>query len=83
MLLPIQDENPTYSKPVITVALLAANVMVFIYQMILGPAGEQLFIFGTAVIPSPSLLYMSYQKEFGTKGGTITIRFMPLISRSI
>jgi len=51
MLLPIQDENPTYSKPVITVALLSANVMVFIYQMILGPAGEQLFIFGTAVIP--------------------------------
>jgi len=51
MLLPIQDENPTYSKPVITVALLSANVMVFIYQMILGPAGEQSFIFGTAVIP--------------------------------
>ena len=51
MLLPIQDENPTYTKPVITVALLSANVMVFIYQMILGPAGEQLFIFGTAVIP--------------------------------
>ena len=51
MLLPIQDENPTYSRPVITVALLSANVMVFIYQMILGPAGEQLFIFGTAVIP--------------------------------
>ncbi|HIG48278.1 MAG TPA: rhomboid family intramembrane serine protease [candidate division Zixibacteria bacterium] len=51
MLLPIQDENPTYSKPVITVALLSANVMVFVYQMILGPAGEQLFIFGTAVIP--------------------------------
>ena len=51
MLLPIQDENPTYSRPVITFALLSANVMVFIYQMILGPAGEQLFIFGTAVIP--------------------------------
>ncbi|MDP6053686.1 MAG: rhomboid family intramembrane serine protease [Candidatus Latescibacteria bacterium] len=51
MLLPIQDENPTYSKPVITVALLSANVMVFVYQMILGPAGEQLFILGTAVIP--------------------------------
>ena len=51
MLLPIQDENPTYSKPVITVALLSANVIVFVYQMILGPAGEQLFIFGTAVIP--------------------------------
>ena len=51
MLLPIQDENPTYSKPIVTIALLSANVLVFLYQFMLGPVGEQLFIFKTAAVP--------------------------------
>lgn len=51
MLLPIQDENPTYSKPVVTMAILTVNVFVYIYQLLLGPAREQLFIFQTAAIP--------------------------------
>lgn len=37
MFLPLKDINPTYRKPVITISLIVINVLVFIYQMSLGP----------------------------------------------
>ena len=51
MLLPLQAESPSYGRPVITYGLLAANVAVFLFQFVLGPVGEQIFIFKTAAIP--------------------------------
>ena len=51
MLLPLQAESPTFSRPVVTYALLAANVAVFIFQAVLSPLGEQIFIFKTAAVP--------------------------------
>ena len=51
MLLPLQAESPTFLRPVATYALIVANVAVFIFQVVLGPLGEQVFIFKTATIP--------------------------------
>ena len=51
MLLPLQAESPSFARPVITYALLAANVAVFLFQWVLGPVGEQIFIFKTAAVP--------------------------------
>ncbi len=51
MLLPLQAESPSFSRPVATYALLAANVAVFIFQAVLSPLGEQIFIFKTAAVP--------------------------------
>lgn len=51
MLLPLQAESPTSSRPVVTYALLAANVAVFLFQAVLSPLGEQIFIFKTAAVP--------------------------------
>ncbi len=51
MLLPLQAESPSFSRPVVTYALLLANVVVFLFQWLQGPLGEQIFIFKTAAIP--------------------------------
>ena len=40
MLLPLKDMNPTERRPVVTIALIAINVAVFIYQISLGRYGH-------------------------------------------
>ena len=39
-MIPISDENPTRSVPYINYALIALNVLVFIWQISLGPSGQ-------------------------------------------
>ncbi|MEM8719931.1 MAG: rhomboid family intramembrane serine protease [Cyanobacteria bacterium P01_G01_bin.39] len=49
-MIPLKDENPTYSTPIVVYALIAINVVVFLHQMTLGsgvPGFFQLY----AVIP--------------------------------
>ena len=50
-MIPIRDENPTHSVPIITYLLIALNVVVFIYQTMLGSYNEQ-FIYQFAMIPN-------------------------------
>lgn len=50
-MIPLKDDNPSYTKPVVTVSFLAANVAVFLFQLLLSSTGEQIFIFKTAAIP--------------------------------
>ncbi|MEO5656262.1 MAG: rhomboid family intramembrane serine protease [Nitrospiria bacterium] len=46
-MIPLRDENPTTITPVVTMGLIAANVLVFLYQMSLGGSGEELvYTFG-------------------------------------
>ena len=40
-MIPLRDDNPTTLKPVITVGLLVLCVLVFVWQLSLGPAVEQ------------------------------------------
>ncbi|MBE9047838.1 rhomboid family intramembrane serine protease [Pleurocapsales cyanobacterium LEGE 10410] len=49
-MIPIRDENPTYSTPVVVYALIAINVVVFLHQMSLGSGLEGFFQL-YAVIP--------------------------------
>ena len=49
-MIPINDENPTPSTPIVVYALIAINVVVFLHQMTLG-AGMQGFFQLYAVIP--------------------------------
>lgn len=50
-MIPLKDDNPTETTPYVTVALIAINIIVFIYQLSLGPRGDQLFVFRTGIIP--------------------------------
>jgi len=50
-MIPLKDDNPTYSFPFITILIIITNVVVFFYQFILGPEGEEAFVLRTAAIP--------------------------------
>ena len=49
-MLPLRDVNPTRQFPIMTVILIAINVLVFIYELILGPQLEG-FVQSWAIIP--------------------------------
>ena len=50
-MIPIKDDNPTYSFPFVTLGIVVVNVAVFFYQVMLGPRGGEFFIYRTAAIP--------------------------------
>ncbi|HKY33502.1 MAG TPA: rhomboid family intramembrane serine protease [Candidatus Polarisedimenticolia bacterium] len=50
-MIPLRDDNPSRSAPVVTVVLLAANILVFLYEMSLGPEIEEL-VFKMGLIPA-------------------------------
>jgi len=50
-MIPLKDDVPSLSFPFITVALIAANVLVFLYELSLGPHGRDAFLLGAAAIP--------------------------------
>jgi membrane associated rhomboid family serine protease len=43
LMIPLRDENPTRSIPLVNYGLIAINVLVFLWQVILGPAGDMIF----------------------------------------
>ena len=49
---PISDVIPSRRTPVVTVALIGANVLVFLYQLTLSQPDLQLFVASYAVIPA-------------------------------
>jgi membrane associated rhomboid family serine protease len=51
-MIPLHDDNPTTIQPVITVAFMVACVLVFFYQMSLGPRGGQVFVYQFGAIPA-------------------------------
>jgi len=52
MLIPLKDNNPSRSYPVVNITLLFANVVVYLYQLALPPHDQQLFILSNATIPA-------------------------------
>lgn len=50
-MIPLSDDNPTSTRPTVTIALLVANALVFLYQLALSAGAEQIFIYQTATIP--------------------------------
>lgn len=51
MFIPIRDDNPRESFPVVTVALIVVNTLVQIYQATMSPERADLFIKAAGVIP--------------------------------
>lgn len=52
MLFPFRDDNPTRITPVVTMALIAANVLVFLYQLSLPEPDATRFVFSFGMIPA-------------------------------
>lgn len=51
-MIPLRDENPVRRTPVVTWALLASCVLVFLWQISLGPPGFNRLVFALGVIPA-------------------------------
>ena len=50
-MIPLRDENPVHSVPISTYLLIVINIVVFIFQTMLGSYQEQ-FVYQFALIPS-------------------------------
>jgi membrane associated rhomboid family serine protease len=48
---PLKDDNPLLRTPVVTIALIAVNCLVFLYQITLSSQGQQLFFLRYGLIP--------------------------------
>ena len=51
-MIPLRDDNPTTIRPVVTLGLIALNVLVFLYQISLGPRTAGLFVYQYGAIPA-------------------------------
>jgi len=49
---PLKDDNPTTITPIITGILIFLNVVIFLYQVSLGPQGSQIFAYEYGAIPA-------------------------------
>jgi membrane associated rhomboid family serine protease len=50
-MIPLKDDNPTNTFPLITIGLIAINVLVYIYQLTLSSEGLETFLFRYGAIP--------------------------------
>jgi len=50
-MIPIRDDNPTHSVPIVTYLLILVNILVFIFQTFLGSNNES-FVYQFALIPA-------------------------------
>jgi membrane associated rhomboid family serine protease len=51
-MIPLRDDNPSTSKPVVTIAFIATCVLVFLWQFSLGDVGGQRAVYALGVIPA-------------------------------
>ncbi len=51
-MIPLRDDNPTTIQPVICIAFIAVNILVFLYQSTLLPQFEQIFVYRYGAIPA-------------------------------
>jgi membrane associated rhomboid family serine protease len=51
-MIPIRDENPTRSAPVVTIALIIVNVVVFVWQLALPPGSAEAAVYSLGLVPA-------------------------------
>jgi len=51
-MIPLRDDNPAATQPVVTVALLTAVTLVFFWQLSLGPLGGQAAVYSLGLVPA-------------------------------
>ena len=63
-MIPIRDVIPSRTRPVVTVSLIALNVLVFLFQSSLSERGLELFLLNFAVIPADFSLVTVFTAMF-------------------
>lgn len=72
-MIPLQDDNPTSSFPVLTIMLIGMCVLVFLWQMGLGPRSGQAFVYSLGVIPAVLLNKVQLPAELVLVPAEVTI----------
>jgi membrane associated rhomboid family serine protease len=73
MFIPLKDNNPSRSYPVVNITLLLANVVIFLYQLALPPHDQKLFLLSNAMIPAHITSFLNGQVGFEAA-------FLPLLT---
>ncbi len=64
-MIPLRDDNPAEITPVVTVGLMAACVMVFLYQVMLAVDVGEAFVYQYGAIPAVVFAYAELPAELG------------------
>jgi rhomboid family protein len=59
MFIPLKDNNPSRSYPVVNITLILANVVVFLYQFALPPYDQKMFVLSNSMVPARILAFLS------------------------
>jgi len=72
-MIPLRDDNPTTIVPVVTVGLIALNVIIFLYQLVLSPDAGQLFIYQYGSIPAVMFGERQLPPEIGAVAPSLSL----------
>lgn len=51
-MIPLRDDNPTSTRPIVTYVILGVCVIVFLWQLALGPGGNEVAVYALGFIPA-------------------------------
>ena len=51
-MIPLRDTQPSYGKPLVTAAIIAINILIFLYEFSLEPFSQNHFIAAYAIVPA-------------------------------
>jgi membrane associated rhomboid family serine protease len=72
-MIPLHDDNPTSITPYVTVTLIVACTVVFLWQLAHGPQGQQLIVYGLGVVPAVLFGYRELPPEIHAAPASLTV----------
>ena len=72
-MIPLRDANPSRGVPIVTLALIALNCLVFFYELALPPAGLEQLVFTFGMVPAK---LMAFPTDPGVSFGDATLPFL-------
>ncbi len=78
-MIPLRDDNPVEITPVVTVGMIVACALVFLYQAMLGLRGGEAFVYQYGAIPAVVFAYAELPVELGAVspyGSLVTSMFL-------
>lgn len=72
-MIPIRDDAPRTTTPYVNYFLIAANILVFLFEIMLGTAGQTQFLYQFALVPSHFTGFVHGNPQFGAADGILPI----------
>lgn len=72
-MIPLKDDNPSRSRPVVTITLIVTCVLVFIWQVMQGPRAGQSVIYALGLIPAVLFGHRTLPPEVASVPAALTV----------